>query len=42
MKHYVCRPVTEIPKHLMANVRVNEGIDLTAGEAVVPEVIGNR
>lgn len=39
MKHYVCRPVTEIPKHLMANVRVNEGIDLTAGEAVVPEVI---
>lgn len=39
MKHYICRPVTEIPKYLMANVRVNEGIDLTAGEAVVPEVI---
>lgn len=39
MKHYVCRPVTEVPEYLMANVRVNEGINLTAGEAVVPHII---
>lgn len=39
MKHYVCRPVTKVEDYLLANVRVNKGIDLTAGEAVVPEVI---
>ena len=39
MKHYVCRPVTKVPDYLISNVRVNEEIELTAGEAVVPDVI---
>ena len=42
MKHYVCRPVTEIPDYLISNIRVNEGIELTAGEAVVPKTIDNE
>ncbi len=42
MKHYVCRPVTEIPEYLMSNIRVNEGIELTAGEAVVPHMIDDE
>ena len=39
MKHYVCRPVTRVPDYLISNIRVNEGIELTAGEAVVPHII---
>lgn len=42
MKHYVCRPITEIPDYLISNIRVNEGIELTAGEVVVPGTIDTK